>query len=146
MKDIIKSVKFVESKWIDEEYEVFIELHPEAGKALFQTISDAVERSDTYAVVSGSPWHSATVPVFDFGGRSFWVKDFDDAWYVIEEVNTPWRSVVIIMEADEVVNLKLAFPKEKEGIDKYDYTDYHGLPENAWIEPARMIREIFSSK
>jgi hypothetical protein len=144
MKDIIKSVRIVESKWIDEEYEVFVELYPAAGQLLFSKVNDALERGDTVSMVSPAPGYSAQVTTFDFGGRSFWVRDFDDAWYVIEEVNAPWRSVVIIMEGDEVVNLKLSFYKEKEGIDKYDYTDYHGIPENAWIEPAKMIREIFS--
>ena len=146
MKDIVKSVKIVESKWNDEDYDVIVELHEAAGDALFKKINGSLERADSVAMVAPAPGYTTQVSTFDFGSRSFWVVDFDDSWYVIEEVLAPWRRVVIIMEGDYVCNLQFSFSKEKEGLDAFDYTDYHGIPDNAWIEPAKMIREILSSK
>lgn len=153
MKDIIKSIKISDIAWSDDLFNVRFVLHENAGQKFFEEVHHAVEcellpGADTDLLCTiPNPYQACTFFVNGvlfalFDGEM--VVDTTRGWYSLwlkeQHFNIIWDS-----ETNEWY-IDAEFPKIKGGDDKFDYTDFTGLPEDFWVEPAKLIRDIFSSK
>lgn len=153
LKEIIKSVEFVNADHVDESmFELKFMLYPDPASKFFEEVQNAIDcellpGADTDKLFP-YPNKGQASSIF-VRGIQLWIYDYDmnvnhdGGWYSLWTKDETIFSLYFDVTKQEW-SIIADFEKRKDGVDKFDYTDYNSLPELFWIEPARMIRQIFS--